>query len=142
MDGLTLCVTDLEEVRQERENALEELRCQLESAARQEIQGIIAQHTSEVATLQNSIANKSSELKSLQAELETLRLAMSQREKGLGSATEQVEKLQMELGQIQEQLRREERAREESRKENSQLKVLDCIFLYFSSLWTINERSY
>ncbi len=127
--------TDLEEERREHENALEELRQRLEAAARQEIQGIIGQHGSEVVALQDSIASKTSELESVRLELETVRLAMSERDKGLGSATEQVEKLRVELGRSQEELRRRERAWEESRKENTELKVRSpavCVYMYMS----------
>ncbi len=48
---------------------------------------------------------------------------MSEREKGLGSATGQVERLTVELGRVREEMKQGETASVETRKENTLLKV-------------------
>ena len=89
---------------------------------------MVVKHLSEVSNLQETISDKISELGVVLAELEKLRTVVTEREKGLGSASNDIGRLKVELGQTQEEMRSVKKEWEAAKRENSQLKVYlhDC----------------
>ena len=119
--------TALKEVHTEKNSALEELRRQLKLEREGDTQSLIAEHTHEAAQLRKAVTEKTLELQSALAELEGLRAAAVEREKGLEITTRHVERLKEELSRVHGELRRVQGKWEESKREGEQLKV--CIYM-------------
>ena len=113
----------LKEVHTEKTSALEELRKQFKLEREGDIQSLIAKHTHKAAQLQQAVSEKTLELQSALAELEGLRAATVEREKGLESTSKHVERLKGEVSRVHEELKRVQAKWEESKREVERLKV-------------------
>lgn len=129
----------LEEMKREKEVALEDLRRQLETKLETDTHSLHEKLSKEISELKQRLSEKASELTSALAEVDSLRAAMAEREKGLGTVSGEVKRLRGEIGRMEGELRGVQGRWENTRRENEQLKVSlnsKCTQLLFFLLHT------
>lgn len=103
--------------------ALKELEQQFLSQKETEVQNLESLHESVLSRLREELSDKSSQLALALEELKQLKIQLLKEEKGLGSATSQVNMLRLEFNQMQSNLLASQKHCEEAVLENGQLKV-------------------
>ena len=104
------------ELRAAHEQSLEQLRCDLNSASKQEKQSLCSRHQEEVDTLKRELGEKEARVTQLALQLQVAIEAVDEKRCGLGVVECEVERLKEEGREMRER----ERA---ARREATQLKV-------------------